>query len=43
MLFDSVLGLPHVDWAGVEHAPAKKKKAAPRRQRRINHVRRHRR
>lgn len=42
MLFDSVLGLPHVDWAGVEHAPAKKKRAAPRRQRRSSHARHHR-
>ncbi|MDO1527657.1 serine hydrolase domain-containing protein [Fulvimonas sp. R45] len=37
MLFDSVLGLPHEDWAGVEHAPPAKR-AAPRR--RVRHRRR---
>jgi beta-lactamase class C len=40
MLFDSVLGLPHQDWAGVEHAQPVPKKAAPRR--RVRHPRRRR-
>lgn len=39
MVLDELLGLPHVDWAGLEHAPPQKaspapKKAAPRRSRR---------
>jgi beta-lactamase class C len=39
MVFDSLLGLPHVDWAGLEksvpdRAPAKPRKARPRRHRR---------
>ena len=43
MLFDSVLGLPHQDWAGVEHAlPPAKARPATRRHKRIVH-RRHRR
>jgi beta-lactamase class C len=38
MLFDSVLGLPHEDWAGVEH-PLPVKKTRPRRHHRPRHHR----
>jgi beta-lactamase class C len=49
MVFDDLLGLPHVDWAGIESAPATRtnaankaarrpaKKSAPRRTARKRH------
>lgn len=40
MLFDDVLGLPHEDWAGVEH-PLPRQRRAPPRRRHVRHIRHH--
>jgi beta-lactamase class C len=40
MVLDGLLGLPHVDWAGLERAPAHSspaRKAAPKRKKAVRH------
>jgi beta-lactamase class C len=40
MVLDGLLGLPHVDWAGLEHAPPRSRpvrKATPKHKKAVRH------